>query len=543
MDGGRGGTQEQRCCMRAPAPPGLARRMEKTPSPPPPSPVVLIVEDDEAKRYMLARMLELAGFRTREAANASEAFTLVREGPDVLLLDVRLPDLTGFEVSRRLKADPATASIPIIQMSASFTTTQDKTQGLLGGADGYLVAPVEPEELVATLRTVLRTHEVARERAQLLESERTARAALEAANAQLRTQVDILANVQDSIIVTDLSGRITYWNVGAMQLFGYSAEEMVGQSLAAIYPSQSPQELEKGLARIITQGERSGEWLGRRKDGSEVWINIRTVPMRSAQGEPTGFIGVSRDITELRNLRADALHRAELAQQLIGIVSHDLRNPLTAITLAAESGLRKEGRDEAAQVRLLTRIRSSAERMTRMVRDLLDFTQASMGGGIVLNPQPIDLHELARQVVEEVQFAHPGRTLRLECTGDSEGTLDADRIAQVLTNLLTNALQYSPPDTPVTVSSTSEAGMLQLRVHNLGDPISPEDQQHIFEPLQRGAAEMDSAQRSIGLGLFIVNHLVRAHHGHIQVRSSREEGTTFQVHLPRDARAAGSSKA
>ncbi|AKJ00612.1 sensor histidine kinase [Archangium gephyra] len=517
--------------------------MEKTPSPPPPSPVVLIVEDDEAKRYMLARMLELAGFRTREAANASEAFTLVREGPDVLLLDVRLPDLTGFEVSRRLKADPATASIPIIQMSASFTTTQDKTQGLLGGADGYLVAPVEPEELVATLRTVLRTHEVARERAQLLESERTARAALEAANAQLRTQVDILANVQDSIIVTDLSGRITYWNVGAMQLFGYSAEEMVGQSLAAIYPSQSPQELEKGLARIITQGERSGEWLGRRKDGSEVWINIRTVPMRSAQGEPTGFIGVSRDITELRNLRADALHRAELAQQLIGIVSHDLRNPLTAITLAAESGLRKEGRDEAAQVRLLTRIRSSAERMTRMVRDLLDFTQASMGGGIVLNPQPIDLHELARQVVEEVQFAHPGRTLRLECTGDSEGTLDADRIAQVLTNLLTNALQYSPPDTPVTVSSTSEAGMLQLRVHNLGDPISPEDQQHIFEPLQRGAAEMDSAQRSIGLGLFIVNHLVRAHHGHIQVRSSREEGTTFQVHLPRDARAAGSSKA
>ncbi len=520
--------------------------MEKPPSPQPPSPVVLIVEDDEAKRYMLARMLELAGFRTREASTAAEALTLAREGPDVLLLDVRLPDLTGFEVSRRLKQDPATASIPIIQMSASFTTTRDKAQGLLGGADGYLVAPVEPEELVATLRTVLRTHEVARERAQLLESERAARAALEAANAQLRTQVDILANVQDSIIVTDLSGRITYWNEGATQLFGYSAGEMMGQSLAAIYPRQSSQDLANGLARVISVGARTGEWLGRRKDGSEVWINVRTVPMRSAQGEPTGFIGVSRDITELRELRADALRRAELAQQFVGIVSHDLRNPLTAITLAAESGLRKQGRDEATQVRLLTRIRSSADRMTRMVRDLLDFTQASMAGGITVNPQPVDLHELTRHVVEEVQFAHPGRTLQVECAGDGVGTLDADRMAQVLTNLLTNALQYSPPETPVTVSCTSEGGSLRLRVHNLGKPISPEDLERIFEPLQRGATEMDSTQRSIGLGLFIVKHLVRAHHGDIQVHSSLEAGTTFTVRVPRGESAAedaGSSTA
>ncbi|WNG54868.1 PAS domain S-box protein [Archangium gephyra] len=516
--------------------------MEKTPSSQPPSPVVLIVEDDDAKRYLLSRRLELAGFRTWQAATASEAFLLARQGPDILLLDVRLPDLTGFEVSRRLKEDPATASIPIIQMSASFTTTQDKTQGLLGGADGYLVAPVEPEELVATLRTVLRTHEVARERMKLLESERAVRAALEAANAQLRTQVDILANVMDSIIVSDLSGRITYWNEGATQLFGYSAEEMLGQSVAMLYPSRSTEELAAGLAHVITTGERSGEWLGRRKNGSEVWVSVRTVPMRSAEGEPTGFIGVSRDITELRNLRAEALRRAELAQQLIGIVSHDLRNPLTAITLAAESGLRKQGQDEATQVRLLTRIRSSAERMTRMVRDLLDFTQASIGGGIAPNPQPVDLHELTRQVVEEVQFAHPGRTFRLECTGDGKGTLDADRITQVLTNLLTNALQYSPPDSPVTVSSMGEDDTLQLRVHNQGPPISPEDQQRIFEPLQRGADRADNTQRSIGLGLFIVSHLVRAHHGDIQVCSSHEEGTSFRVRIPRHTRDAGSSK-
>ncbi|MCY1074589.1 sensor histidine kinase [Archangium lansingense] len=514
--------------------------MEKTPSSQPSSPVVLIVEDDEAKRYLLARALELAGFRTREAATGNEALMLAREAPDVLLLDVRLPDVSGFEVSRKLKQDPATASIPIIQMSASFTTTHDRTQGLLGGADGYLVAPVEPEELVATLRTVLRTHEVSREREQLLESERSARAALEAANAQLSTQVEILANVHDSVIVTDLSGIISYWNRGATQLFGYTAEEMLGRSVSTIYPSQATRERElaEQLDHIIEHGERTTEWQGKHKDGSEVWATVRTVTMRSARGEPIGFIGVSRDITEVRRLRAEALRRAELAQQLVGIVSHDLRNPLTAITLAAESGLRKEGQDAATQVRLLTRIRSSAERMTRMVRELLDFTQASVGNGITLNPHPEDLHELARQVVEEVQFAHPGRTVLLECTGDGKGTLDADRMAQMLTNLLTNALQYSPPDTAVTVSSTSEPDALLLRVHNLGRPIPPEDLERIFEPLQRGAAGTDSAQRSIGLGLFIVNHIVRAHRGDIQVRSSQEKGTTFTVRIARHAKTA-----
>lgn len=506
--------------------------MEETPSPQIPPPLVLIVDDNEAHRYMLARTLSLEGFRTREAASGHEALALARESPDIILLDVRLPDLLGFEVSRRLKGDPATAPIPIIQMSASFTSPRDKTQALTGGADGYLIAPVEPSELVATLRATLRSHQGAREGALQLESERAARAALERTNARLLTQVGILENVQDSIIVSDLSGRITYWNRGATQLFGYSSQEMMGQTVARIHPRQSSQEMAEHLSRVATTGEFTGEWMGRRKDGTDVWVTVRTLPMRSEQGEPIGFIGVSRDVTEVRRLRADALRRAELAQQLVGIVSHDMRSPLTAITLAAEACSQRAGED-VLQQSMLTRIRTSAERMTRMVRDLLDFTQASMGGGIPLHPHPIDLHELARQVMEEVQFSHPGRTLRLECDGDGRGELDADRIAQVLTNLLNNALQYGTPDRPVTLRSTGGDGTLQLSVHNLGAPIAPEDMDHLFEPMRRGTARTDSAQRSIGLGLFIVEHLVRAHGGTLQVHSTLEEGTTFTVRVPR----------
>lgn len=496
--------------------------------------VVLVVDDDEAQQYLLARTLELAGFIPRLASTGLQALELAREKPDIILLDVKLPDLLGFEVSRRLKADPATASIPIVQMSASFTTSGHRVEGLKGGADGYLIAPVEPSELVATLNTVLRMHAIAQERARLLEVELVARAALEEANARLRLQVEILDNVQDSIIVTDLSGRVTYWNEGATRVFGYGAAEMMGHPVSRLYPAQDPARLAQDLLGVEADGGWRVEWEGRRKDGSVVWADVRTVPMLSAEGTPAGFIGVCRDITELRRLREEALRRAEAAQRLMGVVSHDLRNPLNAILLTVELAQRRGPLDTSLQ-RTLTRVRTSAERMTRLVMDLLDFTQASLGGGIRVQPRAMDLHELTRQVVDEVRQAHPGRTLHWEPQGEAEGEVDGDRMAQVLTNLLANAVQYSPPDTPITVSSRGEDDALRLEVHNLGAPIPPEDQGRLFQPLQRGAGLAAGPHRSIGLGLFIVEHLVRAHGGSIQVRSSPTEGTTFSVLLPRRA--------
>jgi signal transduction histidine kinase/CheY-like chemotaxis protein len=232
-----------------------------------------------------------------------------------------------------------------------------------------------------------------------------------------------------------------------------------------------------------------------------------------------------RDQEELRR-------RTEFEQQLIGIVSHDLRNPLGAITMAAGLLQATPGLNER-QLKAVHRIASSCERATRLIRDFLDFTQARLGTGIPLKPRAMDLHDVTRHVVDEVRQAHPTREVQLETTGEGQGEWDPDRIAQVLTNLVGNALAYSPPHTPVRVTASSEPGFALLQVHNQGTPISPEMLPRLFEPLTRGAPTEGQHSRSIGLGLYIVREILRGHGGSVEVSSSVETGTTFRVRLPR----------
>ena len=225
---------------------------------------------------------------------------------------------------------------------------------------------------------------------------------------------------------------------------------------------------------------------------------------------------------------------AEFRERLIGIVSHDLRNPIASILLGATSLLRREGLDEKT-TRTALRIQTSAERASRLIRDLLDYTQARLGGGIRVERGPMDLHAVVRQVVEELEIAHPERSIEVRHEGDARGEWDVDRLAQVVGNLLSNALHYSPEGTPVSVQTLGAAQEVTLIIHNEGPPIPLALQANIFQPMQRASSETSAANRSVGLGLYIVKHLVMAHEGNIEVKSSEPEGTTFTVKLPRRA--------
>ncbi|WP_224247718.1 GAF domain-containing protein [Hyalangium gracile] len=232
-----------------------------------------------------------------------------------------------------------------------------------------------------------------------------------------------------------------------------------------------------------------------------------------------------RDQEELRR-------RTEFEQQLIGIVSHDLRNPLGAITMAAGLLQASPGLNER-QLKAVHRIGSSCDRATRLIRDFLDFTQTRLGSGLPLKRRPMDLHDITRHVVDEVLLAHPERQVQVETRGEGHGEWDPDRIAQVLTNLVGNALAYSPPGTPVRVRTDTASSPALLEVHNEGTPISPEMLPRLFEPLTRGEPTTGQHSRSIGLGLYIVREIVRGHGGTVDVVSTPQAGTTFTVHLPR----------
>jgi signal transduction histidine kinase len=187
-------------------------------------------------------------------------------------------------------------------------------------------------------------------------------------------------------------------------------------------------------------------------------------------------------------------------------------------------------------VRGVRRIVTSAERMRRMISDLLDFARGRLGGGIPLMPRAMDLGALCQEVVEELEISRPGREVELVLDGDLRGGWDADRLSQLLINLGRNALDYSPEDTRVRFSVHDEGAHLRLEVHNEGPPIPPERLGLLFEPFRRFAEhEGRSSSSGLGLGLYIVEQIVRAHGGEVGVRSTREEGTTFTVRLPRFA--------
>ncbi|MBZ4420380.1 PAS domain-containing sensor histidine kinase [Myxococcus sp. RHSTA-1-4] len=288
------------------------------------------------------------------------------------------------------------------------------------------------------------------------------------------------------------------------------------------------------MKAVIERGEErwADEYRFLRGDGTWAVISDRGQVVRDATGRAVRMVGAMQDITEQREAEQEARRRAEFEQLLIGIVGHDLRNPIAAITMATTTLLRREGLDER-QRKVMARILSSAERATRMLRDVLDFTQARLGGGIPMQPQPLDLHELTRQVVDEVQLAWPGRRLEVDRGGDGRGQWDPDRLAQVITNLVNNALKYSPEHCPVRVRTRGTRDAVVLAVHNQGAAIPQELRDRLFEPLKRAAPQEMRDGRGLGLGLFIVKHIVDAHGGGLRVRSTELEGTTVLVRLPR----------
>ena len=237
-------------------------------------------------------------------------------------------------------------------------------------------------------------------------------------------------------------------------------------------------------------------------------------------------------VAESTKLQADAKDRAEFAEQMMGIVSHDLRNPLSSIQM----GTVLLGRSELAlsQQRTVARIGRSAERATRLIADLLDFTQARLGRGLAVTMAEIELHESLSDTVEELRHIYPARALHHQRVGSGRCVADADRLAQLLGNLVSNAMTHGQAEDPVTVVSTIDDATFTITVHNQGTAIPAELQAKIFHPMTR-ASTAGSGERSVGLGLYIVSEIAKAHAGRATVRSEPGEGTTFVVVCPRVA--------
>jgi len=439
--------------------------------------------------------------------------------------------------------------LPLLQMQGSVAEVQLEFVHSAGHAIPALVNAVQHVEPTRTTTEIAvfvasdrRRYERellhARRRAEeLLEVTHTAQQAVSLAEARLRLALDA---AQLTVWDVEVTSNVITFDAAAESLLGLPVEPMaIARFREHIHPEdRGPEELAYAQAlRPDSTGNYTAEYRFIGGDKLERVISSRGRVFRDATGQLVRFAGVLQDVTSRR--RAEELlkeqerqsrERAVLLEQLVGIVSHDLRTPLQAVSLGAS--LLGSDKLTPMQSRTVSRISSAASRAHRLILDLLDFTRAQLGGGISVAQTHCDLHAVVADVVDELKLAWPGRMLEQRAQGDGACVLDADRISQVVTNLVTNALTYGRPDLVVTVQSSVTQDHCRLSVHNYGPPIPEELMPHIFEPLRRGEQQVKLGSRSVGLGLFIVQQIAAAHGGSVTVSSTLEQGTTFLVQLP-----------
>ena len=262
-----------------------------------------------------------------------------------------------------------------------------------------------------------------------------------------------------------------------------------------------------------------------------ILVVIRPIP--SSAGEQDEWL-----LSALADQAAVALEKTRLVElgefreQLIGIIGHDLRNPLRMILMGTRLLLQREGLGEQ-ETQLARKITSSATQAERLIGQLLDLTRSRLGGGIPIDPKHFDMNEVCQQVMGETELTHPDRPLRLDVHGDLTGVWDRDRMYQLLANLVDNAVRHGEPRSPIALRIDGGETEVVIEVTNRGEPIPPAMLPFIFEAFRKGRTDHSSGTQGLGLGLFIAREIARSHGGSIAVTSTEGETTTFRVRLPR----------
>ena len=505
--------------------------------------VILHVDDDEANRYAVTHLLTKAGFEVIEASRGAEALLKVADIPDLVILDVRLPDIGGFEVCKRIKANPATSRIPILHLSASFTTSGDKADGLDGGADAYLVRPVAPVELLANIRALLRARRMEED---LRQSEDRYR--------------QIVENVKDfAIFSTDPQGIIRSWNVGAERLVGYRDEEIIGQPADVIYTLEDRAEgiPAKELAGALRDGCAPDERWHLKRDGSRFFTNGVVTPMHDAAGRLTGFSKLMQDVTQRRlaqqelqkskEIAEQAQASAELANRLkddfLATLSHELRTPLNAIVGWTQL-LRAPATTPDDFAEGLETIERNAKVQSQLIDDLLDISRI-ISGKLRLDSQHIDLIEVIKAAVSSVAPSAEAKQVEIETTLESSALTvfgDGARLQQVFWNLLTNAIKFTPRGGRVSVTLQTAAAIATINVIDTGKGIDAAFLPHVFDRFRQADATSKRSQAGLGLGLSIVKQLVELHGGTVSAASAGDnQGARFTVTLPLQPAASATS--
>jgi signal transduction histidine kinase len=500
--------------------------------------LILVVDDNEAGRYSKSRVLRFGGFDVAEAKDGKSTFEFVdRHIPNLILLDVNLPDVSGYEICRRVKADSRTSRVPVVLTSAAFIKGVDRARGLDGGADAYLTEPIEPEVVHATITSVLRAREA--EDAALLATEQW--------EATFRA-------ISDAIALIDGQGRILRCNEqfrildGQSAVKGSTSDTLLARSLRREedlitldswlnhHGVDVPLKIYSLIHSTSTETRRMFELLMH-----ERWYQVTIDPVHAKESKETrdGAVVVLTDITERRNsesLLIQARNVAETANaakdRFLAVLSHELRTPLTPILMAVEGFLTDEIEDPELKDGLLM-IRRNVELEARLIDDLLDLTRV-VRGKMHLQSNLLDLEELTRQAIEITRSDIESKQIAIELDLHARDTRvigDAARLQQVLWNLIKNAVKFTAAGGLVQISSSNpDPGSIRIEVKDSGIGMSKDALSRVFEPFEQASEAITKRFGGLGLGLAISKNIAELHHGKLTAHSEGEGlGSTFTL--------------
>jgi PAS domain S-box-containing protein len=501
---------------------------------------VLVVDDTLANRWVLTRVLQESGYTILEGETAADAMRLAAERPELIVLDVRLPDGSGYELARRLKAEPHTSDIPLLLISASFTSPNERARGLDAGADGYLTHPVEPPVLLATVRALLRGRE--------------AELALRESEGRFRAMADTAPVM---IWVGNAAGGADWFNRSWLDFTGHRLDEDIDAGwLALVHPDDRDAVVATFRQSFDARRPFRMEVRLRGRDGGYHWLLNSGVPRINAAGEFAGYIGSCIDITDRKDIemereallgreraaraeadhaRAAAEHANDVKAQFLAAMSHELRTPLNAIggyVDLLELGIRGPVTD--AQREDLERIRRNQRHLLGLINNVLNFAKIE-AGHVEYRIEETRLHDILEGMFGLVAPQVHARGLTYEyqpCLPAIAVRADTEKVQQVLINLLSNAIKFTEPGGHVRLECARSGGVAAIRVVDTGIGIPAEKLEAIFEPFVQVDQNFTRVGQGTGLGLSISRDLARAMGGDITVTSQPGGGAVFTFTLP-----------
>ncbi len=482
---------------------------------------IMVVDDEVNVRYLIKRKMKTEGHKVIEAGGGEECLELLKKRPNLILLDIMMPNMDGIQVLesiRKRKID-----IPIIIITA-YGSEKLASQAIHLGADDYITKPLDLNYLTLVVKDKLEKANLKKERKEYYKR-------LEAMVEEVKRTKDFLNSIiessLDSIITTDLKGNITSFSNGAEKTLGYNAREMIGKSVLGLYPRSLRSQ--GTWPKILLKGREIKNKTVKMvdKDGRHIDMSLSLSLMRNSSGDPIGTVGVGRDSTKERRLEQQLLQSDKLASigQLASGVAHEINNPLGNISLYTQL-LREDILEGKPRVEDIDVILEQIDAASKIVTDLLDFSHQYKPAFL-----RVDINEAINKTLRVVdhQLSVNGIMVEKKLSRNlPEIRGDVGKLQQIFLNLIVNALQAMPDGGKLTLVSRKENNHVIVRVKDCGIGIPEKHLSKIFDPF----FTTKPVGEGTGLGLSVTHGILKEHKGEIMVDSKVGVGTTFKITFP-----------